>query len=186
MTKVTIVGISGVTNGGKTTLSTKIIEKFPNSILIRQDDYFREEDDPNHIWITLKSGRKHQNWESLNAVNWDKLKSQVNLTLSELSNTSNPLLIIEGHLIFNYRNFPFKFDLKFFFTLPKEECFRRRLDRNYVPADPPGYFDEIVWPMYLKNKEGMGKSTHDIIYIKGTDDTQQIFNDVLQRINKTC
>lgn len=25
--------------------------------------------------------------------------------------------------------------------------------RHYIPPDPPGYFDFVVWPMYLKNKE---------------------------------
>lgn len=29
----------------------------------------------------------------------------------------------------------------------------RRLKRNYIPADPPGYYDQYVWPMYLKNLE---------------------------------
>ena len=25
--------------------------------------------------------------------------------------------------------------------------------RHYIPPDPPGYFDFVVWPMYLKNKK---------------------------------
>lgn len=42
---------------------------------------------------------------------------------------------------------------KFFIDLDKETVFSRRIHRNYIPADPPGYFNQCVWPMYLKNKE---------------------------------
>ena len=61
-----------------------------------------------------------------------------------------------------YRDFPFNFDYKFFLTLPKDECYRRRITRNYIPADPDRFFDECIWPMYLKNKQIVSQDYKDI------------------------
>lgn len=46
------------------------------------------------------------------------------------------------------------FHRKYFIrTYNKSMILERRLKRNYIPADPPGYYDQYVWPMYLKNLE---------------------------------
>lgn len=50
---------------------------------------------------------------------------------------------------------------KFFIDLDKETVLSRRVHRNYIPADPPGYFEQWVWPMYVKNKEEL-KDQKDI------------------------
>lgn len=50
---------------------------------------------------------------------------------------------------------------KFFIDLDKETVLSRRIHRNYIPADPPGYFDQCVWPMYIKNKKEL-KNQRDI------------------------
>lgn len=71
-------------------------------------------------------------------------------------------IIVEGHIIFNYTGYSFQFDHKFFFTLNKHVCFERRQRRTYIPPDPEGYFDEVVWPYYLSNKDKMIKIHDDI------------------------
>ena len=43
------------------------------------------------------------------------------------------------------------FDKRYFLTLTEDQCRSRRMLRNYVPADPPNYFDKYVWPMTIKN-----------------------------------
>ena len=48
---------------------------------------------------------------------------------------------------------------KFFIDLDQETVYARRLHRNYIPADPEGYFNQWVWPMYLKNKEELSEQT---------------------------
>lgn len=65
--------IAGSTNGGKTSVSDRLLKEFPNSILVKQDDYFREPDDPNHIWITLSNQIRHQDWERYSSLDWAKL-----------------------------------------------------------------------------------------------------------------
>uniref|UniRef100_A0A3B4YYV0 Muscle-specific beta 1 integrin binding protein 2 n=1 Tax=Stegastes partitus TaxID=144197 RepID=A0A3B4YYV0_9TELE len=36
-----IIGIGGVTNGGKTTLTDRLIKNLPNCCVLHQDDFFK-------------------------------------------------------------------------------------------------------------------------------------------------
>lgn len=63
---------------------------------------------------------------------------------------SVPLTIIEGHIIFNHKPFYDLCDLRFFFTLDREECQKRREQRVYDPPNPKGFFEKCVWPEYIK------------------------------------
>uniref|UniRef100_A0A3Q1GEN7 Muscle-specific beta 1 integrin binding protein 2 n=1 Tax=Acanthochromis polyacanthus TaxID=80966 RepID=A0A3Q1GEN7_9TELE len=39
-----IIGIGGVTNGGKTTLTNRLIKKLPNCYVVHQGDFFKPQD----------------------------------------------------------------------------------------------------------------------------------------------
>ena len=74
--------LSGCTNGGKTSASDRIQKEYPNSILIKQDDYYYPANDPNHLWLEyevneeLTNGSKvirHQDWERMESIDWAKL-----------------------------------------------------------------------------------------------------------------
>ncbi|KAK2164837.1 hypothetical protein LSH36_58g11015 [Paralvinella palmiformis] len=69
------------------------------------------------------------------------------------------------------------FNKKYFFTLPKEECWKRRRSRTYVPPDPEDYFEKVVWPCYLKLKEELASDT-DIVYLDGTRNREELFEDI--------
>ncbi|RWR98907.1 nicotinamide riboside kinase 1-like protein, partial [Dinothrombium tinctorium] len=144
--KTKIIGISGVTCGGKTYLSEALKRSFVGSVIVNQDDYFREEDDPCHEWIDVSPVRKHQNWETLSSIDWSAFSTKISDILNGDHIHETGLILIEGHIIFNYDKFPFSFDRKYFVTLNKDECWQRRNVREYIPKDPDGYFDVCVWP----------------------------------------
>jgi nicotinamide/nicotinate riboside kinase len=86
-------------------------------------------------------------------------------------------------------NSPLKhlFDIRYFLTLSKDVCSERRDARDYLPPDPPGYFDQIVWPMYLHNLNdvksiysiGQGNQQESITFLEGTLDPDFIFEKVV-------
>lgn len=72
------------------------------------------------------------------------------------------LIILEGHIIFNREYFDDICDQKFFLTMGKEECKRRRQQRVYEPMPPSAFFELCVWPSYeqrLNNVQHLDKIT---------------------------
>lgn len=83
-----VIGISGVTCSGKTTLANSLQKYFKelrgcelkpgvelNRVeLVNQDAYFREVDDPAHQKVEKLN---HLNWEIIEAINMDKMVSDV-------------------------------------------------------------------------------------------------------------
>lgn len=81
--KWTVIGISGVTCGGKSSLVKALKEKYPGAVIIRQDDYFLPEDDPRHTKIPSLNCL---NWELMSSLDMDKLRSDVNDILNRYVN----------------------------------------------------------------------------------------------------
>uniref|UniRef100_A0A3Q1FFP3 Muscle-specific beta 1 integrin binding protein 2 n=1 Tax=Acanthochromis polyacanthus TaxID=80966 RepID=A0A3Q1FFP3_9TELE len=44
-----IIGIGGVTNRGKTTLTNHLIKNLPNCYVVHQDDFFKEAEEVSHL-----------------------------------------------------------------------------------------------------------------------------------------
>jgi len=174
-----VIGLSGVTNGGKTSLATRLKHTFPHTHVFCMDDYFLPENHENLYYVEEVN---HHNWDDPSAVNFKQMKNDLHQLLEDIrNNPSNEmrLVVVEGIMIFNYKPLLPYFDKKYFFTLDKEACWQRRLTRVYNPADPPHYFDKIVWPMYLKHfKEVQGQS--DVVYLDGQKEQNESY-DLLYR-----
>lgn len=83
-----VIGVSGVTCSGKTTLAQSLFEHFKkqsgNEIkagielnrveLINQDTYFRQVDDPNHQMIEKLN---HLNWEIMSSLDTNKMVNEI-------------------------------------------------------------------------------------------------------------
>lgn len=74
-----VVGISGVTCGGKTTFAAALHNIFPDASIINQDVYFLQPDDARHTRIPSLN---HLNWEILSALDMDKMRSDIKEVLS--------------------------------------------------------------------------------------------------------
>ncbi|GFR64815.1 nicotinamide riboside kinase 1 [Elysia marginata] len=200
-----VIGLSGTTNSGKTTLSSMLCKNLPNSSNICQDHYFYGPNDPR----VRRDEDGKQNWEELQAMDMDQMMKDVHSWIKENKNSlERSYLIIEGFLIFNHRPLASLFDKKFFIKIDRETCAERRRvvkdiiclmvfadinlnftfafffvmisKRTYNPPDYPGYFENKVWPMYLKNLEDIQDQT-DIEYLPETNDLQGMFH-YLQKI----
>lgn len=197
--KTLVVGVGGVTNGGKSTLSKSLHEQIPNSCIIAQDSFFKDDS------VVPVDSNGFKQYDMLNALHMDKMMSEVEswqrdpeLFLRGRGLTSEHItlsvdeevfvLIVEGFLIFNYRPLNELFDRRYFMEIPYDVCKRRRSLRVYTPPDPPGYFDGHVWPMYLKNHQEMESMVSGIVFLDGLKSKEEllaaVYKDVSQEIKR--
>ncbi|XP_078423393.1 nicotinamide riboside kinase 1-like [Cetorhinus maximus] len=190
-----IVGIGGVTNGGKTTLACKLKKALPNSVLLCQDTFFKPASE-------VEFGEDgFQQYDVITALDMKAMMDTVYAWMENMSavhieqeapvlseNKGLNILIVEGFLLYNYKPLNDVFNQHYYLSIPYEECKRRRCSRVYDPPDPPGYFDGHVWPMYLKNRKYMEEKVADIIYLDGTNPPDelfaQVYEDILREVQK--
>lgn len=185
--KTFVIGIGGVTNGGKTTLAKNLQRHLPNCTVICQDDFFKPESE------IEKDKNGFLQYDVLEALNMEKMMSSIScwmespgqsLGTSWDSAKDIPILIIEGFLLFNYKPLDRIWNRSYFLSIPYEECKRRRSTRVYEPPDPPGYFDGHVWPMYLKHRQEMESIPWEIVYLDGMKSEEDLFSQVYEDLTQ--
>ncbi|KAK9316171.1 P-loop containing nucleoside triphosphate hydrolase protein [Lipomyces starkeyi] len=184
--KIFLIGVSGPSSSGKSTLARLIRYVLPKSFILHEDDFYKPEteipvvngiedwDCPEAIdFIALraaidyiKNNRKlpdnvHYKEDQNNLgtppvsnEEADEIKKQV---LGENSVTENTeFCIVDGFLLFNDDVITKQLDIKFLLRAPYESLKKRREARSGYATiegfwvDPPGYFENIVWPGYVK------------------------------------
>uniref|UniRef100_A0A3P8WQ25 Nicotinamide riboside kinase 1 n=1 Tax=Cynoglossus semilaevis TaxID=244447 RepID=A0A3P8WQ25_CYNSE len=196
--KTLILGIGGMTNGGKSTLARRLHQQIPNSCIIVV--FFPQDDS---VVPVDCSGFKQYDSKVLSALHMDKMINDVDLWRKDPEAYMNGqglnkemktltadkgvfVLIVEGFLIFNYGPLNVLFDKKYFMEIPYDVCKERRSSRVYKPPDPPGYFDGHVWPMYLRNREEMMCMVSDMgeLFLDGLSPKEEllaaVYEDVCQ------
>ncbi|XP_060807687.1 nicotinamide riboside kinase 1 isoform X2 [Amyelois transitella] len=186
-----VIGISGVTCGGKTTLANKLKESLVPVYVFHQDKYFYPDDSPNHIKCV---GLEHNNYDILSALDMEKMMQDVLDTLNgkDKSHASNVVkskgkkeikgkkfLIVEGFTALNYKPILDICNLRYYFILEYAACASRRALRLYSPPDVAGYFDGCVWPAHLRYRAEIEKDRR-VILLDGTrpDVFETVMNDV--------
>uniref|UniRef100_A0A8C3AGF3 Nicotinamide riboside kinase 2 n=1 Tax=Cyclopterus lumpus TaxID=8103 RepID=A0A8C3AGF3_CYCLU len=176
-----------LTNGGKTTLTNRLVKTIPNCCVVHQDDFFKK---PDQIEVGEDGFRQ---WDGKNGFCVEKPCSNVlfisctffrNKSISD-SEEGIHILIVEGFLIYNYKPLIDIYDKCFYISIPYEECKRRRSTRTYTLPDPPGLFDGHVWPMYLKHRKEMENNCDRIKYLDGMDIKEGIYNKVYESVQNS-
>lgn len=194
-----IIGITGVTCSGKSTLARSIVSEIcankltlPQHItigtvkLVKQDDYFHPKTSAEHIWIPEFNCI---NREVLTALNMNKMCENLDEILSSLHQPDQKkeecsvlnILVIEGFLIFNCKRISELCQIEIDLQLSYEECFNRRKNRIYNPPNPPGYFEKIIWPFYQKHRHEYEHS-QGMHVMNGEMSEEVILSQVLQYI----
>ncbi|XP_028822694.1 nicotinamide riboside kinase 1-like isoform X3 [Denticeps clupeoides] len=188
-----VVGVGGVTNGGKSTLSMALQQRLANSCVIAQDSYFKDESE------LPEDDRGFKHYDTLQALRMDKMMGDVEswfedppaFMASRGLKISHPaaadqqevfILIVEGFLIFNHGPLNALMDLRYFLHIPYDVCRERRSSRAYDPPDPPGFFEGYVWPMFLKNRAEMEASVTDLVYLDGLRGREDLQRGVLEEL----
>ncbi|XP_037680126.1 nicotinamide riboside kinase 2 [Choloepus didactylus] len=187
-----IVGIGGVTNGGKTTLTNNLLKSLPNCCVIHQDDFYKPQDqiavgeDGFKQWDALESLDMGAMLETVQAWRRNPRKFARTHGVSIQPSPSDPhILILEGFLLYSYKPLVHLYSRRYFLTVPYEECKWRRSTHNYPVPDPPGLFDGHVWPMYQKYKREMEANGVEVVYLDGTKSREELFHQVLEDIQNS-
>lgn len=211
--KLIVIGISGITGGGKTTLATRMLPflsdpknadifdgvRINKVHLINQDKYFYARDSPNHKWIPEIN---FINREILSAMNMDQFAADVAETVDKLRENDDlnenlvpigadstrvlvNILLVEGFLIYNDERINRFCELRFHIYLSYEVGLQRRLKRTFkhVNPKPEWYFEHFIWPMYHKYQNEVPNKT-DLIYLNGEQHVDDVFRQARDSIAK--
>ena len=169
--KVIIVGAAGCSRSGKSVLVKELINQYnainkQNSLFSDIYDVIQLDDFANSYKVMKNKfktslGNVYGNWEFSGSLDWDNfyqdIKSKIKKINIKIKNSSKKgILFIEGFLLFsplminsldnnNYLNL---FDYYIFISLDKKLAKLRRMKTTTVPDD---YYEEILWPEYIKN-----------------------------------
>ncbi|XP_053716819.1 nicotinamide riboside kinase 2-like isoform X1 [Synchiropus splendidus] len=190
-----IIGIGGVTNGGKTTLAKRLKKTLPNCCVVHQDDYYKK---PDEIEVGPDGFKQ---WDVITALDMEAMTNTIKRWISDPVKfgrsqgiTYSPgfrkfknvqpfhILIVDGFLIYNYPGLTDLFDKRYYISITYEECKIRRSFRQYIVADPPGLFDGHVWPMYLKHRKSLEESNLEIEHLDGMKPKEDLYNQVFEDI----
>tara|TARA_B100001250_G_scaffold411605_1_gene440674 strand:+ start:727 stop:1329 length:603 start_codon:yes stop_codon:yes gene_type:complete len=194
-----LIGIAGGSGAGKTFIANKILNKYKKeTLIIEQDSYYKDLSD-----LELEK-RKIKNFDHPNAIDSKLLHKHIKKLISGQSinkpiyNFSNhtrrkktitlkphPIIILEGILIFTFKQILDLFSLKIFIDIQSDIRFIRRLtrdleQRNRNSADICKQYLNSVRPMHTKFVEP-SKKFSDII-IKSENDYNTIFNIIKKNI----
>jgi len=181
---ITLIGITGGSGSGKTTIVRKISEVIPDFVFIPQDNYYKSAEFINNSNITafnfdnpeafdhdllyehlkaLKKG-KEINMPQYDFINHKRLKETVKINPAKV-------VIFDGIMIFNDKKIRNLIDLKIFVDTPDDIRFIRRLkrdiqERGRTPESVIEQYLEVVRPGHYEFIEPT-KSYADLIIPEG-------------------
>ena len=204
-----IIGVGGASCSGKSTLCSWLHYFLQGSQILRQDSFFKSDseipvenntanwDCPDALKMSefktvIEEFKKHQDIHLQESKTPDpKLDSLIELKekFNVLSKTR--VLIVDGFMLYNDPQIYSNFDICIFLTASKEKLkFRRQQRSGYVTtegywADPENYFDDFVWPQYVKyNKNFFNGNIPGIISL--SSDSGGIEKMVQDAVNLIC
>lgn len=191
-----VIGISGVSCGGKTTvasgLSGWLNKSEQNASLIMQDDFYKPASE-----LPINPISNFPEFDEPESVRMDLIREKITdwlkqpVEVDQDENAENAkILIVEGTMIFTDPKICALCDLRYLVHVDFEVAKYRRSLRNYKIPDPPGIVARNIWPKYVKHREIFRqlRSRYDFMckQINGTVPVEQTIAGILLdvKVNK--
>ena len=172
MKKTFIIGITGISGSGKTTIATNLRKTLKNTKIIHVDNYWKEKKK------IPKSFEKWKKWEHPSNINFKKLhKDLTNLKEQKKYN----FIIIEGNLLFYYRKIRNLINLKIYLEIQDKLVTIRRIKKFGLKDNQEKYSKEIVTKEYKKYGDPTKKYTD--LKFKGTKKPNDIIKKITQSLH---
>ena len=163
------IGVCGATRSGKSTLCTNIIKYLHSDEkhIIHLDDFFSLE-----LLYEYKN-----NWEIPEVISWPDLIEDMENIKYKINYKGKIYCLTEGFLLFKQPLF-YKFNKSIFIYITKEEAKKRRMETKPVPEE---YYEDLVWPNFLRNNHHLAKMKlnrdkmlgGDILVLDSTKETEE-------------
>lgn len=160
-----LLGLSGGSCAGKTTLASALLQRQPSAVLLSFDDYYR---DLSHLSVSDRAKKNYDHPDALDVElfleHMDALASghSVDVPLYDMAThtrpggtfrlESAPLVIVDGILLLSVEECREKLDLKVFVDAPSEVRLKRRLVRD---TNERGRDEQSVRTQFRRSVEPM-------------------------------
>eukprot|EP01095_Lingulamoeba_sp_RSL-Kostka_P007951 TRINITY_DN2598_c0_g1_i1.p1 TRINITY_DN2598_c0_g1~~TRINITY_DN2598_c0_g1_i1.p1 ORF type:complete len:364 (+),score=65.01 TRINITY_DN2598_c0_g1_i1:35-1126(+) len=145
--KTRLVGISGPSHSGKSTLALNLSKNYENSIVINQDRYF----DVDYIKENCK-----YNWDLPEGIRHNEFIDHIKDLINE---GTYDYIFVEGFMIYFDIGLASLFDCRFWFNSDLNTCSTRRLKTQRMTIQ---YYTDTVWPNHLSYTEHVFDYSLDI------------------------
>lgn len=149
-----VVGISGPSRSGKSTLAKQLIDSLkPKKVLILDmDDYVLPA-------ASIPKIKDRTDWERPESVDYERM-----IEVIENKNSEADFIIVEGILVFAHQELSQLFDFSILVKISKETFLERR-SKETRWGDEPFWYLEHIWDSWLK----YGQNIQPDIRLSGED-----------------
>lgn len=179
MLKTKLIGVSGCTNGGKTTLCKRLLAELPNTYHLSQDDFYHERGSSHYTYLPDLDS---YNYDVISAIDMNRFHVELARLLRLPQRYS--YIVCDGILLYEDDKLNKMFDRRYFLELSRDECERRRKQRHYVIEDTTDYFDKCAWREYLRYRQKCATEHYcpnkkTIIFLNGTQKPTKLVDFVM-------
>lgn len=178
-----VVGVSGVSCGGKTTVARAVSEWLGEyGDMIMQDDFYKPASD-----LPINPITNFPEFDEPESVHMHQIEDAI-LAWQNADDGDNDkrVLLVEGTMIFTNRAIAQLCDLRYMIHVDFATAEYRRSLRRYPIPDPPQVVAKNIWPKYIKHRQMFTLIAEECSLISkqidGTEPVERIVAGIIQDV----
>jgi uridine kinase len=178
-----VVGVSGVSCGGKTTVARAVSEWLGEyGDMIMQDDFYKPASD-----LPINPITNFPEFDEPESVHMQQIEDAI-LAWQNADDGDNDkrVLLVEGTMIFTNRAIAQLCDLRYMIHVDFATAEYRRSLRRYPIPDPPQVVAKNIWPKYIKHRQMFTLIAEECALISkqidGTEPVERIVAGIIQDV----